>query len=110
MIGVDCGAASRAGPASSRVLVAGSNVSTPANEAAAITALMNFNMRHPFVSHTNWFQYSVAAPNTVWRQISTCGHFANRKWHPAFSTKQAWPSRETLAERTISRVFALFGP
>ena len=74
--GDDCGAASRAGPASSRVLVAGSNVSTPANEAAAITALMNFNMRHPFVSHTNWFQYSVAAPNTVLRQISTCGHFA----------------------------------
>ena len=48
--GVDCGAASRAGVASSRVLVADSNVSTPANAAAAITALMNFNITAPFVS------------------------------------------------------------
>ena len=45
--GVDCGAASRAGLASSRVLVADSNVSTPANAAAAITALMNFNITAP---------------------------------------------------------------
>jgi hypothetical protein len=32
------------------VLVADSNVSTPANAAAAITALMNFNITAPFVS------------------------------------------------------------
>src|SRR5262245_60937094 len=47
MTGVNCGAASRAGLASSRVLVADSDVSTPANAAAAITALMNFNITAP---------------------------------------------------------------
>ena len=47
MTGVDFGAASRAGPASSRVLVADSKDSTPANAAAAITALMNFSITAP---------------------------------------------------------------
>jgi hypothetical protein len=46
VIGDDCGAVSRA-LASSRVLVADTNVSTPANAAAAITALMNFNITAP---------------------------------------------------------------
>ena len=67
--GVDCGAASRAGLASSRVLVADSNVSTPANAAAAITALMNFNITG----------YMLAAPKLAIRKAAFQTRRASRR-------------------------------
>ena len=53
--------------ASSRVLVADSNVSTPANAAAAITALMNFNITAPrsLTTYANIAGARCSCPNTL---------------------------------------------
>ncbi len=56
------------GLASSRVLVADSNVSLPANAAAAITALMNFNITVPITAP---IRYVLAAPKLAIKNAPT---------------------------------------